>query len=147
MYFTIVIEAMGDFVSYDHANAPIVQWLRLLGTEKGWLQNASWEDYKQRRWLKIACSFFFCNDRHWIGCLPAKLLSSMSVSLNCIQKSSVTETNAGHLLFFFFLKDIKMLLFLYILFYLFLVHRQGKRDLISPTRDRTHAPYSERSDS
>ena len=71
----------------------------------------------------------------------------MSVSFNCIQKSSVTETNAGYLLVFFLKKDIKMLLFIYILFYLFWVHRQGKRDLSSPTRDQTHAPCSERADS
>ena len=40
----------------------------------------------------------FCDDRAGVGFLPAELFSSMSVSLNCIQKSSVIETNAGLLL-------------------------------------------------
>lgn len=55
LHFTIVIEAVGDFMSYDHADTPVVQRVRLLGTEEGGLQNASWEDYKERRWLKMIC--------------------------------------------------------------------------------------------
>lgn len=53
MHVTTVIKAMGDFMSYDHADAPIVQGVRLLGTEERGLQDASWEDYKERRWLRI----------------------------------------------------------------------------------------------
>lgn len=57
MYFTTVIEAMGNFMSYDHADAPVVQRLRLLGTEERGLQDAGREDYKERRWLRITCGF------------------------------------------------------------------------------------------
>lgn len=38
---------MSDFVSDDHADAPIIQWVGLPGTEEGGLQNASREDWRR----------------------------------------------------------------------------------------------------
>lgn len=35
---------MGDFVSDDHADAPVVQRVGLMGTEEGGLQDPRWED-------------------------------------------------------------------------------------------------------
>lgn len=47
LYFTIVIKAMRDLMSDDHADGPIVQGVGLPGTKERGLQNASREDWRR----------------------------------------------------------------------------------------------------
>lgn len=46
---TIVIEAVGDLMPNDHADAAVVERLGLLGAEEGRLQDACWEDWGGER--------------------------------------------------------------------------------------------------
>lgn len=44
---TIVIKAMGDFMANDHADAAVIQGVRLGCTKERWLQNTCREDCKK----------------------------------------------------------------------------------------------------